>query len=135
MFSRIKKIIFSKTFIVAFSLLLSISMITGSYLYKVKRTNAYCITQNGMICFGGQVTFLELCCNGIKLYVGTETYMWIITTRLYMWWNPTMGQCVLGDAYISGVCLTPLSWPPCSGSSYTLGTIRQMGTTLSGCAG
>lgn len=125
----------SKVFLLSFSLILSASMIAGAFVYKTRIVNAT-IGSNGMLIFGGRIQMMQLCCNGLRLQIGPPVEADVIFTwpisQLYMWWNLTMGQCVLGDAYPFGVCVSPFSWPPCTRSETVDGTIRQVGTTLTG---
>jgi uncharacterized membrane protein YgcG len=133
MFQKIKKIVVSKTFLVFFSIIASVGMITGSFVYKTK---AATMGSHGLYIFGGMINDIELCCNGLKLEIGNPrsgTFMFTPgLSKLYMWYNISTDQCVLGDAYPFGVCIKPASWPPCSDEEEVDGTIRQMGTTLEG---
>ncbi|MFA5830277.1 MAG: hypothetical protein WC878_00430 [Candidatus Paceibacterota bacterium] len=135
MFAKIKKILLSKTALIVFSLVISLGLVAGSFIYKVQKAQGYCVTPFGFLCFGGTITSMEICCNGLKLTVSPPRdgdFLLTIGSMVYMWWNPTMGQCVMGDAYMGGVCVNPFSWPPCSRSENVDGIIRQIGTTLLG---
>ena len=111
MFAKIKKTVVTKTFLIIFSLVLSIGMISGSYVYKTK---AATICSNGLYCFGGEITQIKVCCNGLKVTVKKGPfggdYMFTVGSMLYMWYNLTPGQCVTGDAWIGGVCKIPTAW-------------------------
>jgi len=131
MFQKIKKTATSKTFLISMALIMSIGMVTGSFVYKTK---AATMGSHGLYIFGGKINDIEYCCNGLKLEIGGPrdgTFMFSPPlSRLYMWYNISNDQCVLGDAYPFGVCIKPASWPPCSDEEEVDGTIRQMGTTL-----
>jgi uncharacterized membrane protein YgcG len=131
MFSKIKKTVSSNVFLIFFSTFVSIGMIMGSFVYK---TRAATMGAHGLYIFGGKIQDIELCCNGLKLEIGgprdgTFIFSWGLS-QLFMWYNISNDQCVLGDAYPFGVCIKPASWPPCSDEEKVDGTIRQMGTTL-----
>ncbi len=135
MFSKIKKIFSSKITLVFLSLVVSLGIITGAFLYKTNRVGAYCTTSQGTLCFGGPIRSVYVCCNGLKITVGGPregTFLFTAGSKLYMWYNLTAGQCVLGDAWHGGVCLKPTSWPPCTDVERVDGIIRYVGTTLSG---
>ena len=132
MFSKIKKIFISNAFFVIFSLFLSVGMITGSFVYK---TRAATMGTNGEYIFGGLIQNIKVCCNGLKVTVGppnSGTFMFTSGSMLYQWYNLSVGQCVLGDAYIGGICIKPIAWPPCTRIERVDGTIRYVGTTLQG---
>jgi hypothetical protein len=134
MFLKIKKIVLSKTVIVVFSLVVSFGMITGAFIYRVKKANGYCVTPNGMYCFGGTITAVQFCCNGMRISISPPRdgdFLLSYGSMVYMWWNPTVGQCVTGDAYPGGICTIPCKKGCCRGPKID-GVIRQMGTTLMG---
>lgn len=136
MFTKIKKISFPKTIFILLSLFLSVSMVMGAFTYKTNKVNGYTTTTTGMYAFAGKIESIQICCNGLKIKVGDPSggeFMFTTGSMLYAWYNPTIGQCVMGDAYPIAVCINPYSWPPCySTTGSPDGTIRMMGTTLTG---
>jgi len=135
MFKKIKKILFSKTVFIALSLVLSTGMIVIAFIYKTNKVNGYAFSENGILLFGGKIKSIEVCCNGLKMEIDKPLdgkFLFTAGSMLYMWYNPTIGQCVLGEAFPVGVCFKPLSWPPCTSSETLDGTILSMGTTLTG---
>jgi hypothetical protein len=136
MISRIKKIFLSKASLVILSVFVSLALVSGAFIYRVNQANGYCVGENGMYCFGGLIKEVKVCCNGLKLKIGQPrdgTFMFMPgLSHLYMWWNLSKGQCVLGDAYPVGICLKIACWPPCTCEETVDGTIRNIGTTADG---
>lgn len=134
---KIKKTSTSKTFLIILSLFAVLAMISVAYIYKANKVNGYVQTETGMLAFFGKITETEACCNGLKITIdssskGGGTFMYSSGSMLYMWFNLSSGQCVEGDATSGGVCVKPNTYPPCEEEEDVDGTIRMIGTTLSG---
>ncbi len=129
---KIKKIFFSKKFPIILSLIVGTGLIALVFIYNLNNVYGYVTTESGMRVFGGKVTDVTICCNGLKLKVGDkDTFLLTATSDVRMWYNPTKGQCVIGDSYPGGVCLKPKDFCFPTGG-ITDGTIRMIGTTLTG---
>jgi len=129
MFQKIKKVFFSGSFLIVLSLLLCAGLIGGAFAYKTNKANALGLTH----VFSGRINMITICCNGLNVIIGSKNYIFTVGSRLYLWYNLTPGQCVMGDALPVGVCLSPIAWPPCSiPIPATGGTINMVGTTLTG---
>ncbi len=132
MIEKIKKIAVSKTFIFVFALIIGLASFTGFFAYKVKKAEGYCTTPNGLLCFGGTITEVKYCCNGVKITVSSPRegkFLLTKDSKVYMWNNVTKDQCVMGDANLGGVCKYGAK---CKKIEQVDGTIRQIGTTLKG---
>ncbi|MCX6735692.1 MAG: hypothetical protein NTZ13_01255 [Candidatus Parcubacteria bacterium] len=133
MLTKIKKIFLSRTATILFSFFIGLSIIVGSFIYKVNRVNGYCTTDSGRYCFAGKIKKIKVCCNGLKIEVDKPldgTFMFTSSSKLYMWWNLSQGQCVMGDADPGGTCILIESY--CEEEEEVDGTIRMIGTTLKG---
>jgi len=135
MFEKTKKIWFPNTVFILLSLILSVSTILGAFIYKTYKVNGYATSEKGTLLFGGKINSIDVCCNGLKMEIDKPLdgkFLFTVGSMLYMWYNPTIGQCVLGESTSSGICYKPNSWPPCYSSETLDGTIISMGTTLTG---
>ncbi len=128
MFLFFRQKLFKQSVIIVFSALFATGMIFSIRAYT---TNAFCTAPWGMLCFGGPITDVAICCNGIKIEVGDPRdgeFLIVKATDINMFFNVyTEDICVKGDAYPGGVCLKPLSWPPCTRTDVVDGIVRQIG--------
>lgn len=108
---------------------------------EIERAEAQSVAQ---IPFAGQLSKVELCCNGIKFSMtqqyqtvarGTFIMEWykmvpnpLLGWGLYSWWALVSGEKVVGGATPGGVCLTVAS--ECETSQAVQFSVNQVGTTL-----
>jgi len=131
---KIKKILFSKTLVIVFSLVVSAGLVAGAFIYKTNGVYGYNTSDGGMRLFGGKISAIKLCCNGLKITIDKPLdgkFMFGGGSTLYAWYNLSQNQCVTGDAYPYGECIIITTWPPCDDEEDADGTIRNIGTTLS----
>ncbi len=132
MTEKIKKIAASKTFFFVFAFIIGFASVSGAFVYKTKKAEGYCTTTGGLYCFAGTITQVKYCCNGVKIKVSEPrdgTFLLTASSKVYMWWNVTKDQCVMGDANPGGVCKYGAK---CAQTDQVDGIIRQIGTTLKG---
>lgn len=99
-----------------FTLLLSVN------LFLHKKSEAYGIAPG----FGGPILFTFPCLNGLLLTVGPPApgqYLLSLSSRIYMMFDPSIGQRVVGN-YMPGVCVLP---PPFA--SFPVPMILNIGTS------